>query len=766
MIRKQLAMFLSLVALSLVTGCDSGSDGDRGPQGPEGPRGPGGPPGFPGVEADTPLSAMVALSFENELGIRDANDNEPANAAEYIKALVHHYANMDPANPDPTNPLIAQKIQFPLANASTDTVRAIAGLHPNVVIKWFDPLTYEPGMDETELPRFGANADYIAYFGDGWDDDWNGDVVGSAPQFRGDDTAGWVWVNHEYISNNAPTATSAPTGQWLILARFLRATGKLYDDVTSDVWRPSSLDVMAQESKKQVGGSWMRILQDPSTGEWSVDRTAGSVRYDATSKTLLRLAGIGQSALDHDDTGATLPDGVVVGISSDCSGGQTPWGTIFTGEENVQSLYGDLEPTWGSNQEFVPGQGFDPGSTIDFPFEPSADGQMVGDNVEVNGHNRDFHGYLAEIDVGAPGGEYDGLMAPGVGHKKIGAMGRARWENATFVTGSDWKLVPGQPIVFYSGDDRRSGRVYKFVSSENYTAGMTRAQVRALLDEGKVYVAHFADFDNATGKTLIGGVVPTEENRGQGQWIELSLTSTDVAPNAQALGAPGTTVGEALKDVNWNDIGGFASDDDVRWALFTASNKIGIRETNRPEDVEWNPLDPSGTPRLYIAFTNHNRRVALNQNGVMYEPKEQEMESPARTDIEGALVAVEEDDPANPAASSTFTFFQAFGGTLGDGPFNAANPDNILFDAAGGVWFGTDGNFDVAGNADAFYYLDLDVTHRDTPTPTYGKAFRFVAVPSDAEATGPAFSSGMGTFFLSVQHPGEAVYSTWPQARQ
>jgi uncharacterized protein len=766
MIRKQLALSLSLVMLSLAAGCSSGSEGDDGPQGPEGPRGPAGPPGYPALDPDAPLSAMVALSFKDDHGILDANGNPPANVAEYVKALVHHSASIDPAAPDPTNPLIAQKIQFPLAAASTDTVRTIAGLHPNVVVKWLDPLTYEPGMDETELPRFGTNADYIAYFGDGWDDDWSGDVVGSAPQFRGDDTAGWVWVNHEYISNDAPTATSAPTGQFLTLARFVRASGKLFDDVYADVWRASSLDVMAQEQKKQVGGSWMRIVQDPATGEWSVDRTAGSVRYDATSKTLLRLSGIGQSTLDHDDTGAELPAGVVVGISSDCSGGQTPWGTIFTGEENVQFMYGDLEPAWGSNQEFVPGQGFDPGSNISFPFEPSADGQMVGANVELNGHNRDFHGYLAEIDVGAPGGEYDGLVAPGVGHKKIGAMGRARWENATFVTDSSWKLVPGQPIVFYSGDDRRSGRVYKFVSSGNYTAGMTRAEVRALLDEGTVYAAHFADFDNATGKTLIGGAVPTEETRGNGQWIELSVDSADIAPNAEGLGAPNTTVGAALKNVTWNGIGGFATQDDVLWALFTASNKIGIRELNRPEDVEWNPLDPSGTPRLYIAFTNHNRRVALDQDGVMYAPEQQEMESPARTDLEGALVALEEADPANPAASKTFTFFQAFGGTKANGPFDAANPDNIMFDAAGGVWFGTDGNFDLNLHADSFYYLDLDVTHKDTPTPTYGKAFRVVAVPSDAEATGPAFSAGMGTLFLSVQHPGESVYSAWPQGRQ
>lgn len=46
--------------------------------------------------------------------------------------------------------------------------------------------------------------------------------------------------------------------------------------------------------------------------------------------------------------------------------------------------------------------------------------------------------------------------------------------------------------------------------------------------------------------------------------------------------------------------------------------------------------------------------------------------------------------------------------------------------------------------------------------PTYGLAFRVASAPSDAEATGPAFTPGMGTLFFNVQHPGEEVLSNWP----
>ena len=99
------------------------------------------------------------------------------------------------------------------------------------------------------------------------------------------------------------------------------------------------------------------------------------------------------------------------------------------------------------------------------------------------------------------------------------------------------------------------------------------------------------------------------------------------------------------------------------------------------------------------------------------------------------------------------------------------NPDNLMIDREGGVWFGTDGNFlrTKGRAADALYYLDLDPSHQagkpGITTPSFGKAFRIATVPSDAEATGPAFNSDMTTIFLSVQHPGERFPSTWPQAR-
>ncbi|MGH7162898.1 MAG: PhoX family protein, partial [Planctomycetota bacterium] len=371
-------------------------------------------------------------------------------------------------------------------------------------------------------------------------------------------------------------------------------------------------------------------------------------------------------------------------------------------------------------------------------------------------------GYLVEIEPGVAADEYYGRTTAGTGHRKIGAMGRARWENATFATGPDWKLVVGKPVVIYGSNDRRGGRIYKWRSAANVAAGMTKQQIRALLDTGTLYVAHFADLDNATGLELEAqpGVRPSEANRGAGRWIRLSVNSTDIAPNATALGPPAKTVGEALQDVNWNGIGGFPDDDALRRALFTAEAKIGVMDLNRPEDVEWNPVDPSGTPRIYVAFTNHGSRTQLNQLGVLDN-------TTTRPDGRGAIFALEEADPVNPAASTAFTFWQIWGGSDGAGAFAASDPDNIMIDADGGVWFGTDGNFshNSRTTADAIYYLDLDPSHQETPVPTHGLAFRIAACPSDAEATGPCLSSDMRSLFFNAQHPGESVFSGWPGER-
>jgi secreted PhoX family phosphatase len=753
--------------------------------------------------ATRPLSSMMAVSLEDGSGF----DNIP----DFTKDLVDRYANGETID------------GFPLAVPSrdADVAGVLDGLTQNVVVKWFDAITPDnsPGA-----PRFGSNNDYLAYFGDGWDSDWTEGVVGSGPMFGGSADAAWVWSNHEYISNNVPQPATPPTGQYETLATFLASNALLpiTDPTDPTQWTQEVVDEHIVWEKRQHGGSWFRVERQEG-GRWELVPDESALRYDSTDSTLAFITGYTPAEVDNDDSGNALPAGVAVGITADCSGGQTPWGTIFTAEENAQSQWGDLESTYVSDRQFVlDNASFGKGQNINPNFEAAEDSEFGRSSDENGKHNRDIYGFLVEIDPGvAPETYYQSVAdgGDGVGHRKLGSMGRARWENMDTVTDADQKLVDGQKVVFYAANDRRAGRVYKWVSKDPYMAGMTRGQVRALLDEGDLYVGHWGDLDSLTGLTkydpeaegwencagdaILNGddegtavtvrencPALTEESPGQGVWIKLSVDNTDQeAPNAAALGA-GTTVGAALQDVNWNGVGGYADDNDVLSALFTAAQKLGVRELNRPEDVEWNPVDKS----LYVAFTYHGRTIGMKQDGTLIyrntngdpvdidgnvldpgEPLAERgianLHTFQRADNFGSIYKVMETNSDNPAESTTFTFYPVFFGSQGDTAFDTARPDNLSIDEDGGVWFGTDGNTSGSTNAsaDGIHYLDLDPAHKEGQpgivNPTYGLGFRILHSANDAEATGPAWNSTQDTIFYNAQHPGEGRASAWPSSQ-
>ena len=619
-----------------------------------------------------PLSSIVAASFLAPVGLENET-NPPEDIAAYVKAMV---AKLN------TNPewALENGVEFPLTNTTNDSVRAISGLRTNVVVRWLDPLTN--ATDDADM-RFGANCDYVSYFGEGWD------TNGNAPQFNGDPAAGWMWVNHEYISGGTPsfdagTGTgSAPSGQHVTFAKFLAEAGILSmapADVGLDAsWDQDEVDTYVQWFKKQLGGTWMRIVQDPVSKRWAVDRGAANVRYDSTSNTLLNVVGrVTLANQQRDDDGNLLPQNIAVGLIGDCSGGTTPWGTIITAEENVQGYYGDLEDFWTSRQIFDLPNGAEAGGTIVPSIAPSTGGTYSRHSDANENKDRDAYGYLSEIDPGeAPDKSYV-VGGDGSGHRKIGTMGRVRWEDVTVVTDADFKLIDGQPIVLYGANDRRGGRIYKFVSSANYTNGMSKAQIRALLDDGELYVAHWADLNNADGYTRNDGedMLDTDGSasvRGNGRWIRMAIDSTDIAPNAGASTAnnpsvtmlpAGSTVAQVLTNSTHNGIGSFANDNDVIKMLNTAANKLGVMELNRAEDLEWNAVGyGSHGPLLFVAFTKHGRPNALDANGVLNTDINtgSQIKSDARPDAIGHIFVMKE--AGNAATSTTFEFWQVHRGS-------------------------------------------------------------------------------------------------------
>ena len=701
------------------------------------------------VSQNDSLSGVVALQLKTDSGFKSIT--------ELVKLRVDQLAKGD----------LPKGTEFPIPNQVYEKLTTLPELKKDLIVKWLDPLTQD---ETTKGIYFGGQNDFIAYFGDDWNADWQGQQIGSPPQFHGSSQLGWIWVNHETLSDAPlhPGQGVAPFLEYGTFAKFLKRIGALNNKIDDPNWTQPDIDTFVDWHRKQTGGSWVRVQK--INNDWQIDRTAANKSYNATSQTLLTVTGQLLKQPAHDDDGHPLPKGVVPGIMDDCSGLQTPWGTIFTAEENVQDSYGDLEATWTPQNQMIRGQGFDAGSWVDPTLSSSPSGDFGFHSNPTRQHPREFYGYLTEIDPGlATDHYYNSTLqnGDGQGHRKIGSIGRGRWENATVAIGSDLKLLPNQKIVLYSGDDRSGGRIFKFISKNAYTNGMTKAQVRALLDEGDLYVAHFQNLDNATGFLKDDGQKPTLDQPGLGQWLHLSVNSSDIAPNAKALGSPQTTIGQALKDINWNQIGGFQTDDDVRRTLFTASNKVGIKELNRPEVIVYNARDISGTPKLYVSFTKHNYTTALDNQGVLWPIDSFNQTAKSRADKAGHVFAIVETNSLMPAESKQFQFYEVFEGHQGQGVFDAANPDNLSLAEDGSLWMGTDGNYGLNQTADAYYYIDLDPNHKEgspgIKTPTFGKAIRVVAQPSNAEATGLTFLPGGQDAFLSVQHPGEyEVTSSWP----
>ena len=563
-----------------------------------------------------------------------------------------------------------------------------------------------------------------------------------------------MWANLEYVSNGAPTATSAPTGQMLTLALWLKETRRAHARRAKRNVDPGRRSTRSSRLRSpgrrrlvphREGPRDPDVVGRPSSGAGPELRRhlrhAHAVTGVAARRARPRRR---RRALCRPAWSRASP--------ATARAASRPWGTVFTAEENVQDYYGDLEACWSSTNAFLAGAGFDPGAggrpDVRARRPPSASSAAA--RLAAHAPRPRHATATSSRSIPAPRpGEYYGKTTPGVGHHKLGAIGRARWENVTFVTDARWKLVPGQPIVIYAGDDRRGGRIFKFVSAANYTAGMTKAQIRALLDDGALYVAHFAGLDNADGRrcSLASG---RADGGDAGHRPVDRAVDDERRRRAQRDGARrrARRWATALQRRDLERHRRLPRRRRRAQGLFTACNKIGVMELNRPEDVEWNPLDPSGTPRSTSRSPTSTGGPALDQDG-----RASNNTTRARRRDRRDLRAAGGERGGPGAPRSTFTYFEVWAGTTGAGVFDARQPRQ---------------------HRDRQRRRRL-VRHRrqlrrerarrrallPRPRPRPRGAGRPTArpsasraCPSDAEATGPCFASDMRTLFFSVQHPG------------
>ena len=343
----------------------------------------------------------------------------------------------------------------PVKAANEDNLLLPPGYKHSVLIRWGDPLF--PGAAELD-PAAQTAARQERQFG------YDNDFIGFVPLPAGGSgaTRGLLGVNHE---------NARPELMWAA-----------WDGKAERTREMCEVEVAAH------GFTVVEIARGPR-GEWTV------VRDSALNR---RITGMTPMAVRGPAAGHALmrtsadPGGArILGTLNNCAGGATPWGTILTGEENVNNYFR--------------GKAADPNAAkLLQRYGIAGRGRYMSWGLyqdrfdlakEPNEPNR--FGWVVEIDP------YDPSSNP----VKRTALGRYAHEGATVILAKD-----GRPVA-YMGDDARFEYLYKFVAKNRYDPA-NRAAATALLDEGVLYVAKFHDDGTGEWLPLVQGQGPLTAANG------------------------------------------------------------------------------------------------------------------------------------------------------------------------------------------------------------------------------------------------------------
>ncbi|MFM7643065.1 MAG: PhoX family protein [Cyanobium sp.] len=411
-----------------------------------------------------------------------------------------------------------------------------------------------------------------------------------------------------------------------------------------------------------------------------------------------------------------------IGTFANCAGGQTPWGTVLSAEENIQTHVVEAVHADGSSP-----------SPAERPFR--FDGERLEGLGNPFGLAGNKYGWMVELDPRRP-------ERSAVKHT---ALGRFRHEAVAV------RARAGEPLVVYSGCDRHGGHLYRFVSSEIVRDPLDPANSR-LLERGRLEVAqfqtagggrwiplapatpvepllpsHFARFE-------LRAVVPLPHRDRSQAGAELLTTDPDLQAYRQRF----RTLADLYPGGGEEQLGAILID------AHLAANAAGATPTARPEDTE---LDPR-TGDLLITFTSSGSDGEGQADPAIFHGPNGESTWPY-----GWVMRLEDGAPGLQAAGGAFRWrMAATGGTPWQGGMGFANPDNLAVDRSGNIWMVTDraavnGSADVFGNNACWLLLAAG--------PSRGQALLFATGPMECELTGPCFDASESTLFLSIQHPGE-----------
>lgn len=654
-------------------------------------------------------SGAAALALASSLtGCNDDDDNHP---------------NTDSSVKKP------EKLSFtPVAKNLNDIVTVPAGYEATVLYALGDPLTQNLAeWDDNNVPsgvsftaRSGDCHDGMSYFG----------LNSSTAKYDAKaSNSGLLVMNHEYINQTFLHPKGAT-----------RVNGR----------RPE--DEVIREMNAH-GVSIIELKKDATSQKVDIVKSSPFNRR-ITASTVMDFAGI-VAGSDLIKTKYSPSAKQTRGTHNNCGNGYTPWGTYLTTEENFIGYFvrnkGDDTKRTASEIIALNRYGLKDGASSRYGWETAIgaiESQDLYDrwnsSITAETADKDYRnsantfGWIVEIDP------FDSRSNP----VKRTSLGRFAHEDCRAS-----RLIEGENLTFYMGDDSRGEYIYKFVSDAKWDAKDVNGGYRAgdkYMNSGKLYVAQF-------------------NNDGTGKWIEL------------AYGKNG------LNDTN--TVYPFKSQADVTTFARLAGDAVKATKMDRPEWVAVNPENGE----VYVTLTNNSNRGTTHALDAA-NPRNYSDPEGGKGNVNGHIIRFHEKDNKTTAESFTWDIY-LFGAeakmasninlsALNDNN-DLSSPDGMWFDPRGVLWIQTDdGAYTDTTNCMMLAALPGKVGDGAKAITSAGQETivgkqvtdenlrRFLTGPKQCEITGVTMTPDYKAIFINVQHPGEdspsfdKPSSHWPASQK
>lgn len=443
------------------------------------------------------------------------------------------------------------------------------------------------------------------------------------------------------------------------------------------------------------------------------------------------------------------------GTHNNCGNGYTPWGTYLTTEENFIGYFArsTTDDTLRRPEEIIALKryGLKAGSSSRYGWETVKAGVLSQDlydrwnaDVKATTAAEDYRnapntfGWMVEIDP------FDGRQNP----VKRTSLGRFAHEDCRTS-----RVIAGENLAFYMGDDSRGEYIYKFVSDAKWDPKDINGGYAAgdkYMNAGKLYVAKF-------------------NNDGTGQWIELAFGKNGLNQS--------------------NSVYPFSSQADVVTFARLAADAVGATKMDRPE---WCAVNPENG-EVYVTLTNNSNRGTSYPTDAANPRNYEDKYAGTKTNkgnVNGHIIRLRETADKTTAESFNWDIYLFGAEASGAANINLSgltdnndlsSPDGMWFDPRGVLWIQTDdGAYTDVTNCMMLAALPGQVgdgakatTSNGTETLVGKKVTdetlrRFLVGPKECEITGVTMTPDYKAIFINVQHPGEdsADYaspsSNWP----